>query len=138
MTGGDPISRTQKRPGNVTLTTDLEYFVASHSAHGLLRGDIEHLAVTGYRHAITCSCGATFYRRTIPRGAGAREGRLRPGEASACASSPSSDVQAAERAISMKESLCWWFVERYFTTLADQRCRAVAHRQAETARRRHP
>lgn len=58
--------RTERAPRDVTLTTDLEGFVAAHSAHGRLEGGIGPLAANGYRHAVACSCGATFQRWIIP------------------------------------------------------------------------
>jgi hypothetical protein len=47
----------------VFTTTDLESFVAAHSTHGPLSGSVGRLSLNGgYRHRITCSCGATFHR----------------------------------------------------------------------------
>jgi hypothetical protein len=63
----DAIPRTQRGPRDAALTTDLEGFVAAHSAHGRLEGGIGPLAANGYRHAVACSCGATFQRWIIPR-----------------------------------------------------------------------
>jgi hypothetical protein len=63
----DSFPSIPRGPRDVTLTTDLEGFVAAHSGHGYLEGDIGPLATNGYRHAVACSCGATFQRWIVPR-----------------------------------------------------------------------
>jgi hypothetical protein len=71
MKSVDSIPRTPTGPRNVTLRTDLETFLASHSAHGPLTGNVGRHPVIGYRHRIACSCGATFHRYSTRQGDGA-------------------------------------------------------------------
>ena len=63
----DRIVSTRTNNGNGASRTDLELFVAMHSSHGGLSGDIGHLSMSAYRHTIACSCGATFHRCFVPR-----------------------------------------------------------------------
>jgi hypothetical protein len=74
MADVEHIARTRTRAASVTLRTDLEHFVAAHSAHGGLAGDIGHLSESVYRHTIACPCGATFHRCIVPRSDGAQGG----------------------------------------------------------------
>jgi hypothetical protein len=71
MADVDHIARTRTRAASVALRTDLEHFVAAHSAHGGLAGHIGHLSASVYRHTIACPCGATFHRCIVPRSDGA-------------------------------------------------------------------
>ena len=58
----DRIVSTRTNNGNGASRTDLELFVAMHSAHGGLSGDIGHLSMSAYRHTIACP-GRSVQRR---------------------------------------------------------------------------
>jgi hypothetical protein len=51
----------------MTLSEELEDFLATHRLHGALQGDTGELTPNGYRLAVACSCGVTFHRWITPR-----------------------------------------------------------------------
>ena len=51
----------------VTLSEEIEDFLATHGLHGTLQGDTGELTPNGYRLAVACSCGVTFHRWITPR-----------------------------------------------------------------------
>jgi hypothetical protein len=46
----------------VTLSDELEEFVADHRPHGALTADSGALTPNGYRLEVFCCCGVTFER----------------------------------------------------------------------------